>query len=167
MLSCSLWWCISAMSSIPFLILDPPSVVTDATKLPISALSQSFVRLPHQGGFRHQSFRDSQVRQGSVAIPPGFPGIPGAIEYRWYMPKKKHLKFSLPEPPKVHLLYPQLFQGIQVLYACPPQKIQNLLLFSRTSQGSFDIPPGFPGNSGAICPEPPQKKNTFLLAMPC
>ena len=76
-------------------------------------------------------------------------------------PKKEHLSFSyaLQEPPKVHLLYPQLFQGIQVLYAPPPpqKKIQNLRLFSRTSQGSFAIPPGFPGNSGAICPEPPPK----------
>ena len=45
-----------------------------------------------------------------------------------------------------------------------PQIIQNLLLFSRTSQGSFDFPPGFPGNSGAICPEPPKTKNIFLFS---
>ena len=42
--------------------------------------------------------------------------------------------FCLLEPPKVHLLFPQVFQGIQVLYAQNPPPKKEHLSFSYALQ---------------------------------
>ena len=41
-------------------------------------------------------------------------------------PKKFRIYFCFLEPPRVNLIYPQVFQGIQVLYAQNPPKKKHL-----------------------------------------